>query len=69
MLHHLFLDTAPYFTMIAYSERIPDHSAIDTWVIDLYFNDTDYGDWFVDYQPEYDNEDYFYYDTRSSMYY
>ena len=54
--------------MGAYSERIPDNSVIDTWVIDLYFNDTDYGDWFVDYQPEYDNEDYFYYDTRSSMY-
>ena len=38
------------------------------FVISLYFNDTDRADEFLDYQPEYDGDTYFYYDTRNSMY-
>ena len=68
LIDHFFVDTPPYFDLPYYNIRIRDHEPIDTYVMDFYFNDTDYADWFVDYQPEYDGDDYFYFDTRSSMY-
>ncbi|XP_063406150.1 uncharacterized protein LOC134690108 [Mytilus trossulus] len=58
-------NTLPYFNLSRYEKTIPDHSPIDFSLIDFFFNDTDYADWFVDYQPEYDNDQYFYFDTWS----
>lgn len=52
-----------YFNMTRYEKTIPDHSAIDFSLIDFFFNDTDYADWIVDYQPEYDDDAYFYFDS------
>jgi hypothetical protein len=52
--------------MSRYEKTIPDHSAIDFSLIDFFFNDTDYADWFVDYQPEYDDDAYFYFDSYAS---
>ena len=55
-----------YFNMTRYEKTIPDHSAIDFSLIDFFFNDTDYADWIVDYQPEYDDDAYFYFDSYAS---
>jgi len=52
--------------MSRYVKTMPDHAAIDFSIIDFFFNDTDYADWFVDYEPEYDDL-YFYFDTFASM--
>jgi hypothetical protein len=48
--------------MSRYDKTIPDHASIDFSIIDFFFNDTDYADWFVDYEPEY-GDLYFYFDT------
>ncbi|XP_076092484.1 uncharacterized protein LOC143063919 isoform X2 [Mytilus galloprovincialis] len=58
-------NTPPYFNISRYDKTIPDHSDIDFSIMDLYFNDTDYADWFDDIEPEYDDDPYFYYDTFS----
>ena len=47
--------------------RVEDHRAIDMFVMNFYFNDSDYGDRFLDIQPEYDSDDYFYLDTQAGM--
>ena len=60
-----FSDTAPVFSLPRYSVSIPDYSSIDSSVIAFYFTDSDYSDFYVDYQPEYDNDAYFYLDTQS----
>ena len=62
----LILDTPPYFNMSRYDKTIPDHASIDFSIIDFFFNDTDYADWFVDYEPEY-GDLFFYFDTFASM--
>ena len=41
---------------------IPDHTAVDTSVIDFYFTDADYADYYVNYGPDYSSA-YFYFDT------
>ena len=41
---------------------IPDHTAVDTSVMDFYFTDADYADYYVDYGPDYTSA-YFYFDT------
>ena len=60
-----FLDTAPVFSLPRYSVSIPDYSSVDSSVIAFYFTDSDYSDFYVDYQPEYDNDALFYLDTQS----
>ena len=52
--------------MSRYDKTIPDHASIDFSIIDFFFNDTDFADWFVDYEPEY-GDLYFYFDTFASM--
>ncbi|XP_071152803.1 uncharacterized protein [Mytilus edulis] len=56
-------NTSPYFNLSRYHKTIPDHSYIDFSIMDFYFNDTDYADWFVLVKPEHDADPYFYYDT------
>jgi hypothetical protein len=41
---------------------IPDHTAVDTSVMDFYFTDADYADYYVDYGPDYSSA-YFSFDT------
>ena len=41
---------------------IPDHTAVDISVMDFYFTDADYADYYVDYGPDYSSA-YFYFDT------
>ena len=60
-----FSDTAPVFSLPRYNVSIPDYSSVDSSVIAFYFTDSDYSDFYVDYQPEYDNDALFYLDTQS----
>ena len=58
-----YLDEAPTFTMPTVKASIPDHTVVDTSVIDFYFTDADdYADYYVDYGPDYSSA-YFYFDT------
>jgi len=41
---------------------ITDHTAVDSSVIDFYFTDADYADYYVDYGPD-NSSAYFYFDT------
>jgi hypothetical protein len=59
--------TAPVFSLPRYSVSIPDYSSIDSSVIAFYFTDSDYSDFYVDYQPEYDYDAYFYLDTKKTQ--
>jgi hypothetical protein len=58
-----FSDTDPYFSLPKYKVLIPGYTEVDASVIGFYFTDDDYADFYNDYNPEYDNNPYFYLDT------
>jgi len=58
-----FSDTGPYFNLPKYKVSVPVYTEVDTSVIDFSFTDDDYADFYTDYNPEYDNDPYFYLDT------
>ena len=68
LLPLLFSDTDPYFSLPKYKVLIPDCTEVDASVIDFYFTDSDYADFYDDYNPEYDNDPYFYLDTTKGKY-
>lgn len=53
--------------MPIYSVSIPDYTAIDEHVIDLYFTDNDYADFWQNAEGMFDNHEYFYYDSTKGM--
>jgi len=57
-----YSDKAPTFTMPTVKASVPDHTVVDTSIIDFYFTDADYADYYVDYGPDYSSA-YFYFDT------